>query len=67
MNRTKGHNNLTKLNEKTSCICGKAFQENSSYGFAYVESKRSFASFFFQKLNTLDIKHHIREDHTNST
>ena len=23
MNLTKGHNNLTKLNEKTSCICGR--------------------------------------------
>ena len=33
MNLTMGRNNLTKLNEKASCICGKAFQENSSYGF----------------------------------
>ena len=26
MNLTKGHNNLTKLNEKTSCICGRLFR-----------------------------------------
>ena len=29
---TMGRNNLTKLNEKTSCICGKAFQTWNSYG-----------------------------------
>ena len=32
MNLTKGHNNLTKFNEKTSCICGKVFQTCNSYG-----------------------------------
>ena len=32
---SKGHNNLTKLNEKTSCICGKAFQTCNSYGFGW--------------------------------
>ena len=26
MNLTKGHNNLTKLNEKTSCICESLFE-----------------------------------------
>ena len=35
MNLTKGHNNLTKLNEKTSCISGKAFQTCNSYGFGW--------------------------------
>ena len=29
---SKGHNNLTKLNEKISCICGKASQTCNSYG-----------------------------------
>ena len=29
----EGHNNLTKLNAKTSIICVYAFQEVSSYGF----------------------------------
>ena len=29
----KGHNNLTKLNAKTSSICVYGFQEVSSYGF----------------------------------
>ena len=29
---TKGDNNLTKLNEKTSCICEKAVQTCNSYG-----------------------------------
>ena len=27
MNLTKGHNNLTKLNEITSCICGRFCDE----------------------------------------
>ena len=28
MNLTKGHNNLTKLNEIASCICGRFCNEN---------------------------------------
>ena len=32
MNLTKGHNNLTKLNEIASCICGW-FAMRSTYGF----------------------------------
>ena len=32
-NSLKGHNNLTKLNAKTSSICIHGFQGVSSYGF----------------------------------
>ena len=47
MNLTKGHNNLTKLNEKTSCICGKAFQtcDSSGFGKEFGKSKRSLQGF----------------------
>ena len=29
MNHTKGHNNLTELNEIASCICGRFCNENN--------------------------------------
>jgi hypothetical protein len=32
MNSLKRHNNLTKLNAKTSSICEKGFHDISSYG-----------------------------------
>jgi len=50
MNLTMGRNNLTKLNEKVSCICGKAFQENSSYGFGRTSANQRGALqvFFFK-------------------
>ena len=68
MNLTKGHNNLTKLNEKTSCISGKAFQTCNSYGFGweYIIEELYFI-FVLLKTNTPDIKHHVGDDHSNST
>jgi len=69
MNHTKGHNNLTKLNEEMSCICGKAFQICNSYGFGwelYIIEEIYFI-FVFLKTNTPDIKHHVGENHSNST
>ena len=49
MNLPMGRNKLTKLNEKASCICGKAFQENSSYGFGRTsEIKEELCKIFFQ-------------------
>ena len=59
MNLTMGRNKLTKLNEKASCICGKAFQENSSYGFG--KPKRSIESFF--KINFPMYSNIKSEDH----
>ena len=69
MNLTKGHNNLTKLNEKTSCICGKPFQTRNSYGSGWefhITEELCFIFFVFFKINTPDIKHHVGEDHSNS-
>ena len=66
---TKGHNNLAKLNEKTSCICGKVFQTCNSFGSGsefYITEELYFIFFVFFKRNTPDIKHHIGEDHSNS-
>ena len=60
MNLTMGRNNLTKLNQKTSWMCGKAFQENSSYGFG--KPKRSIASFFkiiFPKYLNIKSEDHV--------
>ena len=49
MNLPMGRINLTKLNQKTSCICGKAFQENSSYGFGRtLENQIGALQVFFQ-------------------
>ena len=65
---SKGHNNLTKLNEKTSCICGKAFQTCNSYGFGWElhNTEELYFIIIFLKRNTPDIKHHVGEDHSNS-
>ena len=55
MNLAKGHNNLTKLNEKTSCICGEAFQTCSSCGSGWEFSYHwgNFILFLlFSKINT---------------
>ena len=69
MNLTKGHNNLTKLNEIASCICGRFCNENQHMAldrnFHIIEEL--YYIFVYSKLNTPDIKHHIREDHSNST
>ena len=67
MNLTKGHNNLTKLNEIVSCICGR-FAMKSTYGFGqeFHIIEELYSIFVFSKLNTPDIKHHIGEEHSNS-
>ena len=43
-NSLKGHNNLTKLNAKTSSICVYGFQEVSSYGFGRTLANQRGAS-----------------------
>jgi hypothetical protein len=70
MNLTKGHNNLAKLNEIASCICRRFCNENQHIALdRNFISSTNFIIFlcFFQKLNTPDVKYHIREDHSNST
>ena len=67
MNLTKGHNNLTKLNEIASYICGRFCNENNIWlwiGIHIIEEL--YYVFVFSKLNTPDVKYHIREDHSNS-
>ena len=69
MNLTMGHNNLTKLNEIASCICGRFCNENQHMAldknFHIIEEL--YYIFVFSKFKTPDIKHHKREDHSNST
>ena len=69
MNLTKGHNNLTKLNEIASCMCGRFCNEKQHMAldrnFHIIEEL--YYIFVFTKLNTPDIRHHIREDHSDST
>ena len=69
MNLTKGHNNLTKLNEITSCICGRFCNEKHHMAldrnFHIIEEL--YYIFVFSKLNTPDMKHHIGEEHSCST
>ena len=69
MNLTKGHNNLTKLNEIISCICGWFCNEKQHMAldrnFHIIEEL--YYIFVFSELNTPDVKYHIREDHSNST
>ena len=60
MNLTKGHNNLTKLNEIASFICGRFCNEKQHMALEL------YYIFVFSKLNTPDIKHHIEKDHSNS-
>ena len=69
MNLTKGHNNLTKLNEIASYICGRICKEyNIWLWIGIFILSRNFVIFLcFQKLNTPDVKYHMREDHSNST
>ena len=63
MNLTMGRNNLTKLNEKASCICGKAFQENSSNGFGRTSANQSGALQFFFQINLPKYLNIRSEDH----
>ena len=69
MNLTKGHNNLTKLNEITSYICGRFCDEKQymTLDRNFIIIEELYYIFVFSKLNTPNIKHHIREDHSNST
>ena len=58
MNLTMGRNNLTKLNEKASCICGKAFLENLSYGFGRtLANQRGALQVFFSNKFAQVLKH----------
>ena len=65
---SKGHNNLTKLNEIASCICG-GFQRKQHMALDrnFISSRNFIIFFVFSKLNTPELKHHIGEDHSNST
>ena len=69
MNLTEGHNNLTNLNEIASCICGRFCNENNIWLWVRILYHRGTLLYFFvfSKLNTPDIKYHIREDHSDST
>ena len=59
MNLTKSHNNLTKLNEKTSCISAKSFQTCNSYGSGWeLHITEELYFIFVLKRNTPNIKHH---------
>ena len=70
MNLTKGNNNLTNLNEKTSCLCGKAFQDNSAYDFGRTLANERgalqvfFSSKFSQVLGIRSEDHVIKPYHT---
>ena len=58
MNLTMGRNNLTKVNEKTSCICEKVFQENSSCGFGRtLANQRGALQVFFSNKFSQVLKH----------
>ena len=70
MNLTKGHNNLTKLNEIASCICGRFFcneEQHMALDRDFISSRNFIIFLCFQNLNTSDVKYHKREDHSNST
>jgi hypothetical protein len=64
---TKGHNDLTKLNEITSCICGRFLKldHHMALGrnFHIIKGLYLFL-LYFQKLNTLDIKLLLGGDHS---
>ena len=48
MNPTKGHNNLTKLNEIANCICGRFCNENNIWlwiGISYHRETLYFCVF----------------------
>ena len=68
MNLTKGHNNLKKLNEIASCICG-GFPRNQHMALDtnFILSRNFYYIFVFSKLNIPEIKQHIGEDQSNST
>ena len=68
MNLTKGHNNLTKLNEIASCICGRFCNESNIWLWIRILYHRGNLLYFcVLKLNTPDVMHHIGKDHSNST
>ena len=69
MNLTKGHNNLIKLNEIASCICGRFCNEKQHMALDrnFISLMNFILFLYFQRLNTPDVKYHIREDHSNST
>ena len=66
MNLTKDHNNLTKLNEITSCICERFCDEKQHMTLDrnFISSRNYIIFLCFQKLNTPDVKYHIGEDHS---
>ena len=66
MNLTKDHNNLTKLNEIASCICGRFCNEKQHMALDrnFISSRNFIIFLCFQKLNTPDVKYHIGEDHS---
>ena len=69
MTLTNGHTNLTKLNETASCICGRFCNENqhTTLDRNFISLMNFILFLYFQRLNTPDVKYHIREDHSNST
>ena len=63
MNLMMSCNNLTKLNKKASCKCGKAFQENSSYGFVRTSANQRGALQVFFQINLPKYLNIRSEDH----
>ena len=68
MDLTKAHNNLTKLNEIASCICGRFCNEKQHMALDrnFHIIKELHYIYVFSKLNTPDVTYHRREDHSNS-
>ena len=52
MNLTKGHNNLVKLNEIASCICGRFCNEKQHMALDrnFLSSRKFIIFFVFSKL-----------------
>ena len=50
MNLTKGHNNLTKLNEIVSCICARFYNENNIWLWIGISYHRETLYFCFFKI-----------------
>ena len=63
MNLTKGHNNLTKLNEIASCICGRFCDEINIWlwiGISYHRGTLLYICIFKVKYSGYQVSHRRR-------
>ena len=62
MNLTKGHTNLTKLNEIASCICGRFCNENQHMALDrnFISSRNFYFCVFKIKYSGCQVSHRIR-------